>query len=179
MASSFSVELTMSGMRRRSRSAPSMPTHTTPLVWLTMKAMAAGVILSAAAMRSPSFSRSSSSSTTTSSPAATAPSAACIESKPGVGSARSQSLVPMKAGEEVDEAAAAADLDRPASSEGRRPLPGLLLPPLLLLLLLLPAAVLKSRDRVPGPRRLPVFCAAGGAGSALHVYAASCMLPRM
>jgi hypothetical protein len=66
MASSFSATGTMSGMRRRSRSEPSMPTHTTPLVWLTTKAMAAGVSLSAAPIKSPSFSRSSSSSTTTS-----------------------------------------------------------------------------------------------------------------
>lgn len=125
MASSFSALGTMSGMRRRSRSAPCMPTHTTPLVWLTMKAMAAGVTRSAAAIKSPSFSRSSSSSTTTSSPAAMAASASGMLSKPGVGSARSRSLVPWKAGEDAGDCAAAAtsaaagDLDRPASS-GRR-----------------------------------------------------------
>ena len=90
MASSFSADDTMSGMRRRSSAAPSMPTHTTPLVWRTMKAMVAGVTRSAAQIRSPSFSRSSSSSTTTHAPAAMAASASGIESKPGAGTSRSR-----------------------------------------------------------------------------------------
>lgn len=94
MASSFSALGTMRGRRRRSKSAPSMPTHTTPLLWFTTNAIAAGVMRSAAPIRSPSFSRSSSSSTTTSSPAASAASASAMLSKPGVGSAKSCSLQP-------------------------------------------------------------------------------------
>ena len=44
----------------------------TPLVWRIMNAIASGVIVSAAMMRSPSFSRSASSTTMTSSPRAMA-----------------------------------------------------------------------------------------------------------
>mmetsp|Transcript_1090 Transcript_1090/g.2554 ORF Transcript_1090/g.2554 Transcript_1090/m.2554 type:complete len:233 (-) Transcript_1090:317-1015(-) len=84
IASSLALSSTMSGISSRSRSAPRMPTHTTPLVWRTMKASASGVARSAARIRSPSFSRSSSSRTTTLSPRATAASAAEMVLKPGL-----------------------------------------------------------------------------------------------
>jgi len=61
---SLSLLETMSGSLRRSAVLLSTDTHTSPDVWRTMNAIDSGVILSAAPIRSPSFSRSSSSSTT-------------------------------------------------------------------------------------------------------------------
>mmetsp|Transcript_2552 Transcript_2552/g.5724 ORF Transcript_2552/g.5724 Transcript_2552/m.5724 type:complete len:296 (-) Transcript_2552:290-1177(-) len=85
IASSFSLELTISGSLSLSAHSFSTETHTTPDVYRIMNAMDSAVILSAAPMRSPSFSRSSSSSTTTNLPAATSLSASSMEAKPGVG----------------------------------------------------------------------------------------------
>mmetsp|Transcript_22421 Transcript_22421/g.66762 ORF Transcript_22421/g.66762 Transcript_22421/m.66762 type:complete len:379 (+) Transcript_22421:919-2055(+) len=92
MVSSFSSDRTMSGRLSRSRSAPSIPMHTTPLVYSTMNAMAAASTLSAAMMRSPSFSRLSSSSTTKNLPALTSSSASEMASKPSMGMSRSRSV---------------------------------------------------------------------------------------
>ncbi|CUX41436.1 hypothetical protein AGR6A_Cc60299 [Agrobacterium sp. NCPPB 925] len=59
---------TISGMSSASRRSPGMATHTSPRAWFIMKAICCGVMLSEAAMISPSFSRSSSSTTITISP---------------------------------------------------------------------------------------------------------------
>mmetsp|Transcript_903 Transcript_903/g.3593 ORF Transcript_903/g.3593 Transcript_903/m.3593 type:complete len:212 (+) Transcript_903:1089-1724(+) len=91
MASSFSLEETMRGRLSLSAVSSSTATHTSPLVWRIMKCMLSWVILSAAPMRSPSFSRSSSSSTTTNRPAATSARASSMEAKPGVGASGSSS----------------------------------------------------------------------------------------
>ena len=91
MASSFSLEETMRGRLSLSAVSSSTATHTNPLVWRIMKCMLSWVILSAAPMRSPSFSRSSSSSTTTNRPAATSAMASSMEAKPGVGASGSSS----------------------------------------------------------------------------------------
>src|SRR5882724_6609369 len=72
------LSATMRGMRSSSRRAPTTGRQITPLVWRTMKAIPSGVILSAAMMRSPSFSRSASSTTTTNSPRAMAATASSI-----------------------------------------------------------------------------------------------------
>ena len=77
---------TISGRPSASARASSRETQTTPEVWRIMKAMRSVVILSAAAIKSPSFSRSSSSITTTNSPRATASKAAGMLLNPGVGS---------------------------------------------------------------------------------------------
>ncbi len=116
MASSFSAEETMRGMRRRSRSSPSMPTHTTPLVCRTMKAIVSGLTRSAAQIRSPSFSRSSSSSTTTASPAAMAASASGMESKPGAGRSRERPPAAASRGEYGAPAATTAAPPEPAAA---------------------------------------------------------------
>ncbi len=63
---------TINGRRRSSRRSPSIGMQITPLVWRIMNAIDSGVAISAAMMRSPSFSRSASSTTTTSSPRPTA-----------------------------------------------------------------------------------------------------------
>lgn len=85
----LTLSSTIKGRPSASARASSRATHTTPDVWRTMKAIASVVIVSAAQMRSPSFSRSSSSMTTTNCPAATAASASGIEANPGVGSSAS------------------------------------------------------------------------------------------
>ena len=59
---------TISGSRSSSSRSPSIGMQITPLVWRIMNAIVSGVTISAAMMRSPSFSRSASSTTTTSSP---------------------------------------------------------------------------------------------------------------
>ncbi|CVI61806.1 Putative secreted protein (modular protein) [Agrobacterium salinitolerans str. Hayward 0363] len=59
---------TISGMSRASRRSPGMATQINPRAWFIMKAICCGVMLSEAAMTSPSFSRSSSSTTITISP---------------------------------------------------------------------------------------------------------------
>ena len=71
--------------------ASSTATQTSPLLCVIMKCMLSWVIMSAAPMRSPSFSRSSSSSTTTKRPAATSARASSMEAKPGVGVSGSSS----------------------------------------------------------------------------------------
>jgi hypothetical protein len=78
---------TINGSPSASARASSRETQTTPEVWRIMKARRSVVILSAAAIKSPSFSRSSSSITTTNSPRATASSASGMLLNPGVGSA--------------------------------------------------------------------------------------------
>ena len=70
IGASFSA--TMGSSFRRLASSAVIGVHTMPEVWRTMKAICSGVILAAAPIRSPSFSRSSSSTTTTISPAAIA-----------------------------------------------------------------------------------------------------------
>ncbi len=60
----------ISGSCSRSSISPGSGTQITPLVCRIMKAISAGVILLAATMMSPSFSRSASSTTTTGRPAA-------------------------------------------------------------------------------------------------------------
>ena len=60
----------ISGSCSRSSMSPGSGTQITPLVCRIMKAISAGVILLAATMMSPSFSRSASSTTTTGRPAA-------------------------------------------------------------------------------------------------------------
>ena len=59
---------TISGRSSSSSRSPVIGTQITPDVWRTMNAIFSGVVVSAAMMRSPSFSRSSSSTTTTISP---------------------------------------------------------------------------------------------------------------
>ena len=59
-----------------------MATQMTPLVWRTVKASVSAVAVSAAKMRSPSFSRSASSVTTTGSPRRMASRAASTDSRP-------------------------------------------------------------------------------------------------
>ena len=66
------LSATISGSRSSSSRCPSTGMQITPLVWRIMKAIASGVISSAAMIRSPSFSRSASSTTITSSPRAIA-----------------------------------------------------------------------------------------------------------
>mmetsp|Transcript_29832 Transcript_29832/g.65203 ORF Transcript_29832/g.65203 Transcript_29832/m.65203 type:complete len:293 (-) Transcript_29832:135-1013(-) len=78
MRSSFSCEETIWGRSNSSQRFGSIATQTSPLVCLTMKPMASGVIRSAGMIRSPSFSLSSSSSTTTNLPAAIASKASSI-----------------------------------------------------------------------------------------------------
>ena len=91
IASSFSFEETMSGRLSLSAVASGTETHTKPEECRIMKCMLSWVILSAAPMRSPSFSRSSSSRTTTNFPAATSASASGMDANPGVGSSGSRS----------------------------------------------------------------------------------------
>lgn len=85
IASSLRAGGTISGSARRSQAGPGSPTHSTPDVSSTMKAILDVVAASAARIRSPSFSLSASSRTTTNSPRATASKAEGIESKPGAG----------------------------------------------------------------------------------------------
>mmetsp|Transcript_15645 Transcript_15645/g.56193 ORF Transcript_15645/g.56193 Transcript_15645/m.56193 type:complete len:546 (+) Transcript_15645:353-1990(+) len=89
IASSFSLDVTMSGRFSRSAVSSSTATQSSPEVCLIMKAIDSAVMASAAPMRSPSFSRSSSSRTTTNLPAATSSSADAMVAKPGVGTSPS------------------------------------------------------------------------------------------
>ena len=91
IASSFSLLLTIKGKFSLSAVSFSTETHTRPLEWRIIKCIDSCVILSAAPIKSPSFSRSSSSSTTTNLPAATSSNALSIEANPGVGSSGSKS----------------------------------------------------------------------------------------
>ena len=91
MASSFSLLLTMRGSSSLSAVSSVTETHTKPELCRIMKCIDSGVILSAAPIKSPSFSRSSSSSTTTNLPAATSASASSMDENPGVGSSGSRS----------------------------------------------------------------------------------------
>ena len=92
----------ISGSWSRSRSGPVSGTQITPLVCLIMNAIRLGVILLAATMMSPSFSRLASSTTTTGRPAAmsaTARSTLSSGTGPGTGrrlssSARSRAWPP-------------------------------------------------------------------------------------
>mmetsp|Transcript_1412 Transcript_1412/g.4528 ORF Transcript_1412/g.4528 Transcript_1412/m.4528 type:complete len:305 (+) Transcript_1412:930-1844(+) len=73
---------TMGPSRSSSRRSPGIATQMTPDVWRTVKASVSAVAVSAAKMRSPSFSRSASSVTTTGSPRRIASSAASTDSRP-------------------------------------------------------------------------------------------------
>src|SRR2546423_2177656 len=95
------LSATISGMRSSSRRAPTTGRQITPLVWRTMKAIPSGVILSAAMIRSPSFSRSASSTTTTNSPRAMAATASSIGAN-GIGSALSRHQTFDVLGHEID-----------------------------------------------------------------------------
>lgn len=80
LGSSFSLGATMSGRSRESARWDVMGVQIRPEVWRTMKDILAGVMSSAAMMRSPSFSREVSSITTMNSPRAKAARESGIES---------------------------------------------------------------------------------------------------
>ena len=93
IASLLLCESTISGRSSASALESSRLTHTNPLVCRIMNASDAAVILSAAPIKSPSFSLSSSSSTTTNFPFATSSSASATDANPGVGASGSSLAV--------------------------------------------------------------------------------------